>query len=147
MLNTNEIVFTFIILLIFAFVLIGLYVFVIKINRKKQELMDIEQRISEVKEKLDTKEVQMYEPAVVKEDIYIQSNIPTGPPVMTPKKKERNSILHKIYSFRNASTSPPMSPRKPSSLRSPSFLPMQENRIVHPPTYEDSVVSLSNQKL
>ncbi|RCH89296.1 hypothetical protein CU098_007073 [Rhizopus stolonifer] len=134
-------------MLIVAFILIGLYVFMNKINRKRQELMDIEQRIIEVKGNYTSDRIKMYEPAIVKEDIYFQPNPPAGPPVMTPKKKNgRKSILCKIYSFRNASTSPPLSPRKPSSLRSPSFLPMQENRLVHPPTYEDSVVSLSNQK-
>ncbi|KAG1148057.1 hypothetical protein G6F37_000745 [Rhizopus arrhizus] len=135
MLNTSETIFIFILLLILAFILISLFVLMTKINRKRQELLDIEQHI--INEY--TTEVKKVEPAIVKQNIYFQPSSPTAPPVMTPKK--RKSILYKIYGFRNPSTSPPLSPRKPSSIRPPSFLPMQEN--YHPPTYEDSVVLLN----
>ncbi|CAO3694682.1 unnamed protein product [Rhizopus microsporus] len=137
MLNTNEAIFIIILMFILILILVGLFILMNRINKKRQELVDIEQRLTETK---DEKPIKPVEPAIIKDNIYFQPVLSTAPPVMTPQKKTiKKSILHKIYSFRNPSRSPPLKPCRPSSMRLPSFLPMQEDISIHPPPYQDSI--------
>ncbi|CAO3654449.1 unnamed protein product [Mucor hiemalis] len=121
-------------------------------NNRRRELLDLEQRLQmqeqiHVQYILDTKEPQqVYQSAMVKQGF---STVPSPIVIMKPykekpKKSKRESLLNKVYGFRN-STSPPPPPIipnqqiiRPSSIRSPSFLPMQEKRLAaSPPAYGD----------
>ncbi|KAG2213101.1 hypothetical protein INT47_011250 [Mucor saturninus] len=109
-----------------------------KANSRRRELFDLEQRLQLQEqmhiEYLATKQpiTVAYQPAMVKQN---HSSIPSPIVMMTPQKKsKRDSILEKVYGFRNNSP-PPFLPIRPSATRPPSFLPMQEKR--SPPPYGD----------
>lgn len=150
--NTNQILFIVIIVIIFALSIIGVFYYMSKANNRRRELLDLEQRLQmqeqiHVQYILDTKEPQqVYQSAMVKQGF---STVPSPIVIMKPykekpKKSKRESLLNKVYGFRN-STSPPPPPIipnqqiiRPSSIRSPSFLPMQEKRLAaSPPAYGD----------
>jgi hypothetical protein len=154
--NTNQILFIVIIVIIFSLSLIGLFYLMNKASNRRRELYDLEQRL-QVKEQLHiqylAKQQQsattvLYQPAMIKQG---HAPIPSPIVMMTPKKQEidtnskktkRESLLNRVYGFRNVSTSPPpflaATPQRPSSIRPPSFLPMQEKqRCFSPPAYGD----------
>ncbi|CAO3687275.1 unnamed protein product [Rhizopus stolonifer] len=136
--DSSEIALIIILTLILIFLLIGFVLLLRNIKKSNQGIIDVEQRIAGIKEHQLPTKIQMYEKAIVKDDMHFQT-IPLDPsPIMTPKKDtNRRSVLHKIYSIRK---NPNSSPRRPSSIRPPSFLPMQEKIPIHPPTYEESVI-------
>lgn len=153
--NTNQILFIVIIVIIFSLSLIGVLYFMNKSSIRRGELFDLEQRLQmqeqiHIKYLLETKqEQQSYQPAMVKQGL---STMPSPIVIMKPhkeqpKKTKRESILNKVYGFRSNNNSPPPIPNaisaqqppfiRPSSIRPPSFLPMQEKRLVSPPAYDD----------
>lgn len=137
--NTNQVLFIVIIVIIFSLSLIGIFYMTNKASIRRRELFDLEQRLQLQEqmhiEYLATKQQPtiLYQPAMVK-----QNHSPIPSPVIMPlqKKTKRDSILEKVYGFRNVSNSPPLFlPVRPSAARPPSFLPMQEKR--SPPAYGD----------
>lgn len=148
--NANQIIFIIIITIIFLLSLIGLYYVLNKASNRRRELFDLEQRL-QAQEQLSIQylasaAVTQQQPAAT---MIKQSHV-APLVIMTPKKQElptnkqkskRESILNKVYGFRTGSTSPPLyssSPQRPSSIRPPSFLPMQEkHRSLSPPAYGD----------
>ncbi|CAO0796341.1 unnamed protein product [Mucor circinelloides] len=141
--NTNQILFIAIISIIFSLAIIGIYVLMNKASNRRRELFDLEQRLQEQERQLSLqkKEIDMYQPAMIKQGHQIIQQTKAAPLViMTPQKKlsKRESLLEKIYGSRNISSPPFLpssSPQRPSTIRPPSFLPMQEN--YSPPAYDD----------
>lgn len=138
--NTNQILFIVIIVIIFSLSLIGIFYMMNKASNRRRELFDLEQRL-QLQEQMHIEYLAnkqqptiVYQPAMIKQN---HSSIPSPIVIMTPQKKtKRDSILEKVYGFRNVSNSPPpFLPIRPSATRPPSFLPMQEKR--SPPAYGD----------
>ncbi|KAK4517890.1 uncharacterized protein ATC70_001238 [Mucor velutinosus] len=146
--NTNQILFIAIISILFSLAIIGIYVLMNKASNRRRELFDLEQRLQEQERQLSLqkKEIDMYQPAMIKQGHQIIQQTKAAAPlvIMTPQKKlpKRESLLEKIYGSRNISSPPflPSSvPQRPSTIRPPSFLPMQEN--YNPPVYGDYCTS------
>ncbi|KAI8645382.1 hypothetical protein BD408DRAFT_411824 [Parasitella parasitica] len=148
--NTNQILFIAMISILFSLAIIGIYILMNKASNRRRELFDLEQRLQAQERQLSlkNKEIDMYQPAMIKQGLQI---IPQAKPtvpyvIMTPQKKlsKRESLLEKIYGSRNVSSPPFLpsttSPQKPSTMRPPSFLPMQEN--YSPPAYGDYRTSM-----
>lgn len=138
--NTNQILFVVIIAIIFTLTLLGAFIVLNKINHRRRELFDLEQRI-QAQEQLhiqflaNHQPLDIYQPAMLKQGHQIQQ---APIVIMTPQKKtnKRESLLSKVYGFR--STQSDMLPySKPSSVRPPSFLPMKETYTNDPPAYTD----------
>ena len=118
-----------------------------KASARRRELFDLEQRL-QLQEQIHIKYLtdhikettRVYPSAMVKQG---HAPIPSPIVIMKPQKKtKRESILEKVYGFRNTSNSPPpFVPIRPSNIRPPSFLPMQEKR--SPPPYGDYYNSTS----
>ncbi|KAI7906534.1 uncharacterized protein BX663DRAFT_496786 [Cokeromyces recurvatus] len=163
MLNTDQILFIIIVIVISTFILIGLFTLINKSNVEKRELIDLEKRIT-AQEQISSQCLtnlhmnnDMFEPAKIRQNRHEQkTNHLTLPPpivIMTPKKEKRigttkqfshESLLNKVYGFKFSSRgpSPTLSTIRPSSVRSPSFLPMQEKskyfiENIDPPAYND----------
>jgi type II secretory pathway pseudopilin PulG len=148
--NVNQVLFIAIIAILFSLTLLGVFLLINKANNRRRQLFDLEQRL-QVQEQLhiqlmskQQQHIDMYQPAMVKEGHQIL------PPlvIMTPQKKstKRESLLNKVYGFRNVSSSPPFLPpvtttMRPSAARPPSFLPMQEKPRANPPAYGDYTTS------
>lgn len=141
--NTNQVLFIAIVSIIFSLGLIGIYVLMNKASNRRRELFDLEQRLQAQERQLalQKREIHMYQPAMIKQGHQIvQQTKPAPLVIMTPQKKlsKRESLLEKIYGSRNISSPPFLpsaSPQRPSTMRPPSFLPMQEN--YSPPAYGD----------
>ncbi|CEP09766.1 hypothetical protein [Parasitella parasitica] len=143
--NTNQILFIAMISILFSLAIIGIYILMNKASNRRRELFDLEQRLQAQERQLSlkTKELDMYQPAMIKQGHQIIPQAKPAAPyvIMTPQKKvsKGESLLEKIYGSRNVSSPPylpsPTSPQRPSTMRPPSFLPMQEN--YSPPAYGD----------
>ena len=141
--NANQILFIAILIIIISISMIGIYYTISKSTLRKRELYDLEQRL-QLQEQIHAKYLLeqeqkecVYSPVMVKQGL---STVVSPIVIMKPHKQEqkktkRESILHKVYGFRNTTSSPP--PTRPSSIRPPSFLPMKEHRLVSPPAYGD----------
>ncbi|GAA5808484.1 hypothetical protein MFLAVUS_001875 [Mucor flavus] len=138
--NTNQVLFIVIIVIIFTLSLVSIFYLMNKASTRRRELFDLEQRL-QLQEQIhlqylteNNKETTKFYPAMIKQG---HAPIPSPIVIMKPQKKsKRESILEKVYGFRNASSSPPpFVPMRPSNTRPPSFLPMQEKR--SPPAYGD----------
>lgn len=144
--NANQILFVVIIAIIFTFTLLGAFILLNKINNRRRQLFDIEQRLQAQEQQLQIQllanhtPIDVYQPAMVKQGHQIHH-----PPIviMTPQKEKlpstnqrRESLLNKLYGFRTASA--PFS--RPSAIRPPSFLPMKENYklTMDPPAYQEN---------
>jgi hypothetical protein len=150
--NTNQVLFIVIIAIIFSLTLLGVFILMNKANNRRRQLFDLEQRLQAqeqfhiqlmAKQQQSNNYIDMYQPAMVKQGHQIIQPLV----IMTPQKKstKRESLLNKVYGFRNVSSSPPYFPptsttttMRPSAIRPPSFLPMQEKpRASPPPAYDD----------
>jgi hypothetical protein len=136
--NTNETLFIVMVAIVFTLVFIGVFVMMIKTNAKRKALVDLEQRLQAQEQQhlqyiVEKAQLDLLKPAMVKEGHVVQ-------PILTQKSK-RDSILNKVYGFRK--NNEPTEPQRPSSIRPPSFLPMQERS---PPAYGDYRTSVSVMK-
>lgn len=150
--NTNQALFIVIISIVFSLTLLGVFLLMNKASVRRRQLFDLEQRLQAqeqlhhelmAKQQQSKNHIDMYQPAMVKQGHQIIHPMF----IMTPQKKttKRESLLNKVYGFRNVSSSPPFLPPaktvRPSATRPPSFLPMQEKPRTNPPAYGDYTTS------
>ncbi|KAI8876448.1 hypothetical protein K501DRAFT_288896 [Backusella circina FSU 941] len=136
--NTNETLFIVMIAIVFALVFIGVFIMMVRTNARRKELIDLEQRLQAQEQHhlhyiVEKAQLDLLKPAMIKEGHVVQ-------PILTQKSK-RDSILNRVYGFRK--NNEPTEPQRPSSIRPPSFLPMQ---LRSPPAYGDYRTSVSLMK-
>ncbi|KAI9480935.1 MAG: hypothetical protein EXX96DRAFT_564768 [Benjaminiella poitrasii] len=166
MLNTDQILFIVIIVITLTLVMLGVITMMNKSSIRRRELLDLEKRI-EAQEQFSGEYLSkssnntlldMFEPAKIRQNRHEQkpATLPAPIVIMTPQKEKRvkskrESLLGKVYGFKLSSA--PLSPtlstqgpiiNRPSTIRPPSFLPMQEKSIrdhEHPPAYDEYCMS------
>ncbi|KAI8877553.1 hypothetical protein K501DRAFT_337332 [Backusella circina FSU 941] len=167
--SINEALFILVTVIIFTFVLFSLYLLINKANNRRRELKDLEQRLH-MQEQLhlyylaEHSRLDIMEPVIVKEGHVVKQQekplhgksplppLPHEKPILQGGKHD--SILKKVYGYRDASSSPPIPPpqqvTRPSAARPPSFLPMKdrprsfisETKGILPPAYTDYATSI-----